>query len=89
MSCVMVIALKLSQLIGVRSLCPRPILFNKRRIHVICFVAWVSAIYLALVVDKAMVPCFFELHAMQVPSMAHAYPDMDLASIRLANSVSE
>ena len=85
----MVIALKLSQRIGVGSLCSRPISFSKRRIHVICFAAWVSAIYSASVVDKATVPCFFELHAMQVPSMTHAYPDMDLVSVRLAKSASE
>ena len=90
-SCVMVIALRLSQWIGVRSLCLRPISFSKQRqrVHVNCFAAWVSAIYSASVVDKAMVPCFFELHAMQAPSMTHAYPDMDLASVQLAKSVSE
>ena len=85
----MVIALKLSQRIGVGSLCSRPILSSKQRIHVICFPAWVSTIYLASVVDKAMVPCFFELHAMQALSMMHAYPDMDLVSVRLAKSASE
>ena len=88
-SCVMVIALKLSQWIGVRSLCLRPISSSKRRVHVICFAAWVSTIYSALVVDKAMVPCFFELHTMQAPSMMHAYPDMDLACVQLAKSASE
>ena len=85
----MVIVLKFSQWIGVGSLCLRPISSSKRRIHVICFAAWVSAVYSASVVDKATVPCFFELHAMQAPSMMHACPDMDLASVQLAKSASE
>ena len=82
--CVIVIVLKLSQRIGVRSLCSRPISPNKQHIHIICFAAWVRAIYSILVVDKAMVPCFFELHMIQAPSMMQAYPDIDLASVWLA-----
>ena len=67
--CVIVIVLRLLQQIGVRSLCSRPISSNKQCIHVICFAVWVSTIYSALVFDKATVPCFFELHTIQVPSM--------------------